>query len=383
MERIYQFLDLQIFLEVIINTMGAQQSQNSAARSDKAVRRRLKREAKSKALAFKVLFTGKRGAGVNTIINQILVLHGQPVGEEDRTAARSIIFRGLVENTRKVIQACGTIEGTSKLDSMDSKRAAKVINNCDTAKGLEELPESIAHAITVLWNDVHVQSAWERRSKFQVWDRWGEFAAQCENYPRWGGPKWRPSSVDCFAATVLSTNKNPRIDNFSCTGVSVELSRIKGEDLTYQTSQKWLPILALTNMTTFVVDLAEYDQMGETNGLEEAMDNFEGLTSIAELKHSAMFLLLNKDDLFRQKLCEQRIPLNVTGRFPTAPAGYSYDEAAEWVQNEFAARAKSKLSELFVYFSVGIDEEIMKAIIHAGKLVVLQRNIEAAGIITY
>ena len=354
--------------------MGAWQSQCSSLPKEGAIQgaidRYLSDEAKESRQLIRVLVLGRKGAGVSTIINTMRILYGDGVGNDERMATRSTIFRELIHNTISVIDACRLLDGTVVLEDVDSRRAAETIQNFDLRGEVANLPEDIAHAITILWNDEQIRRAWDRRGLFQVWARWGEFAAKCADYPNWGGMQWVPSVEEYFATRKLTDNGVVE-DSFRIGPNKLQLTHFQGRDM-LDTFRKWCFCFEGVTTVGFVADISDYDNHEEAAGLEETLHQFEKVCNSKAFDQSAMLLLLNKADIFREKLTDRRIPLNVTGKFPDAPNGFDFEECTAWLRDEFLNRVENKLHIVFVHVTTGPDPSNMRAVLEVCKHAVLQ-----------
>lgn len=360
--------------------MGSWQSHSSGIHSQAALDRHISKKAKADSAVLRILVVGRSGAGVSTIINAVRVLHGKAVSREEKISARSIIFRALVMNAKKVIDACGTLKGIGPLEDLDAKRAAKILHNSDLAGEVIDLPESIAHAINVLWNDEKIQQAWDRRSQFQVWERWGEFAAKCADFPNWGGREWLPSLEEYFASRKLS-DFGLVVDKFAYSGIRIQVSHFEGSEM-METFLKRMNHFSGVRVLVFVADVSQYDQQGETNGLQETLEMFERVSNCPAFKDAGTLLMLNKEDCFREKLCQQRIPLNTTGKFPNAPNSFEYEDAKEWLEQEFVSRLGPRLQYRLpqFYHTVGTDQKLMDAVINVCVKVICGKCMTESGI---
>jgi guanine nucleotide-binding protein G(i) subunit alpha len=77
--------------------------------------------------------------------------------------------------------------------------------------------------------------------------------------------------------------------------------------------KKWIHHFEDVDMVLFLVALSEYDQAlyedGSVNRLQEALDLFNSICQSPWFKRTAVQLVFNKTDLFREKL--KRSPLQV------------------------------------------------------------------------
>jgi len=124
------------------------------------------------------------------------------------------------------------------------------------------------------------------------------------------------------------------------------------------------------SMVVFVAALSEYNQVlfedRGRNRLEESLDLFEQCARSEWLGDTQVVLLLNKKDVFDKKFLEDKIPLNVSGRFPDAPKQtHDSREAIDWIAAKFSERwASAKPSgarSLSVHVTTATDSGSVRA----------------------
>jgi len=81
------------------------------------------------------------------------------------------------------------------------------------------------------------------------------------------------------------------------------------------------------------------------------------------LGQTTMMLFLNKKDLFHQKFSVDRIPLNISGNFPTAPTNQDDEKGAlEWIQREFTKRRVKYYMPTYSHIVCCTDPENIKSV---------------------
>lgn len=109
--------------------------------------------------------------------------------------------------------------------------------------------------------------------------------------------------------------------------------------------RKWVNCFDNVTSVIFLAAISEYDQVlfedTTKNRLEEAVELFDEVCKLPVFKKIPLILFLNKKgnsvivcdakktnlwgfsylDLFEKKLIINQVPLNVTGKFPSAPKG--------------------------------------------------------------
>jgi len=70
---------------------------------------------------------------------------------------------------------------------------------------------------------------------------------------------------------------------------------------------------------------------------------------------TSILLFLNKVDLFKEKFVDRRVPLNISGLFPTAPdLDTPIDQALKWMSDLFLEKRIDKEQSTFVHYTTVI-----------------------------
>jgi len=204
----------------------------------------------------------------------------------------------------------------------------------------------------------------QRSNKTDVMESWDHFAARCQEFPKFGTINWIPNREDILLNRVRTCGLIS--DNIKINGSYLRIYDTGG---TIGERKKWryLPFQDSAAICIFyVVALSDYDEVlfedSSKNRLKDSLWTFEIFNNHAKEidRPACMILLLNKVSFFKEKLCEQRIPLNFSGEFPEAPDTFDLDDGVEWVKGEFAKR--SSFDAFNAYSLDVINEEDLKLV---------------------
>lgn len=220
--------------------------------------------------------------------------------------------------------------------------------------------------------------------KVQMQDCWYVFAEELKKYPSWGGKGWVPSADDCVRARVRTSGVIK--EELEIDGVRFIIYDVGGQRAE---RRKWLHMFDSVMSCIYVAALSEYDQVlfedRSKNRLEEALELFSETINSAWLSNATALLFLNKKDLFHKKYSVEKIPLNVSGRFPDAPTGTDDEEGAlEWISKEFTSRKKvtKNNNKIYVHVTTATDPSNIRAVFKVTKDTILSRNMREAGFST-
>jgi len=306
----------------------------------------------------------------------LINLHGERFNDEQfRRSFAQTIIDNLLDGT---IALLGSIEDP-KYDSIlkqvkDAQLSRPTMITPDLAEALKDLftnDESFREARVEQKNAVNLQDCWEVFAE--------EFVT---SYPAWAGQDWIPSTEDCIRSRTRTSGvvqENVTVDRIPYCIIDVGGQRAE--------RRKWMHMFENVTAAIFVTSLSEYDQGlfedPNKNRLEEALDLFQTCVQTQWLAKSILILFLNKKDLFDQKFLIEKIPINISGKFPDAPTDHSSAAGAlEWFTCKFESKkTQNKRSPLYVHVTTATDSKHVKKVFDTCKRVIADRALTEAGIL--
>jgi guanine nucleotide-binding protein G(i) subunit alpha len=287
---------------------------------------------------------------------------------EERKEVADIIVGNLLEGARAIIAASFEQGIGGGLQAEESLAAAKHINQLHVEE--KTLTPATVKALQVLWSDMNFQSAIDQRSKFQLQECVLPFFKEVQTYPVWGGPEWIPSVDDCVRARIRSSGVI-RVD-FESQGVPYSLFDAGGQRAE---RRKWIQFFNDVTALVYMASLTDYDEVlyedATKNRLQESLEVFDELCRTQQWQ---TLLFLNKIDLFEIKFSLKKIPLNVSGLFPTAPDTEDVDDAIEWMASLYKAKMW-RGGSFFVHAVAAVDGESVTNLFEDMKYIVLKRAV--------
>jgi len=372
--------------------MGICASESADAKAsrlaDRAIAKELENSNQRNAEIIKLLLLGAGESGKSTIFKQMRILYGDGYDENSRKATAPVIISNLIGGSHTILENC-EITG-HPLQDPAAQEAAKAIL---AMTNLSRFDDEVHKNISILWNDPDYLATYDDRSKFQLFDTYADFAKYAcrrgtkEGEGRWGDVDgdWIPSVADTLKARVRTSGIVE--ENYKIDGVAFQMYDVGGQR---NERKKWIHCFDKVTAIIFVGAISEYDQVlyedKTQNRLLEAIELFEEICNSKWFINTSMILFLNKRDLFEIKYLEKKIPLNITGLFPTAPEinpndneAQMRDSAETWFVSKFLQQNKNEAKEIYHHITCATDTGNVATVFNACKDVILKNNLRGSG----
>jgi len=311
-----------------------------------------------------VLFIGTGDSGKTTIRKQLTQLHGKKFDDPQiRATFADTIIGNLLEGAIAV------------LVFMPDKKELAAALEAEFRKRATFIPEELVSPLQeMIWNNTEFEEIRvSRQREVQLQDCWMVFANEFKDYPSWGGKDWIPSVDDCIRCRARTTGVVKEV--IGVDGVTINIYDVGGQRAE---RKKWLHSFENVNTVVFVTSLSEYDQfLFEDHGksrLEDSIELFKDALSSKWLKNANVVLFLNKKDLFDEKFSKLRIPLNATGKFPSAPSKNDDPDAAiKWITSQFIG--DDHTHDIATHVTTAVDPSNVYTVFEACKDALLKKSL--------
>ncbi|KAJ3446652.1 guanine nucleotide-binding protein alpha-4 subunit-related [Anaeramoeba flamelloides] len=269
----------------------------------------------------KILLLGGGESGKSTIFKQMRLIRDGEFSDEEIDQFRKLIRKKCITQMQILIKASTKLVIPLK----KTDEAEELLKFKPTTTIWEE---EIGNLIHELWNDPGIQKTYEEKDKkFHLDDSANFFFDEIE---RISSDYYVPQNEDILRArtkTVSIVEEELIVNGFKFTLIDVGGQRSE--------RRKWIHSFDDVTSVIFVTSLIGYDQTlredHSVNRMLESLNLFRELFTRSWFKKSSIILFLNKKDLFQEKI--KKLDLNVC--FPEYTGGKNYEQALEYIQNQF------------------------------------------------
>jgi GTPase SAR1 family protein len=345
-------------------------------RYNQKIQREQAEAAKAETRTMKLLLLGTGDSGKTTLRKQMRCLYGEGFPLQTRKQIASVVLGNLIDGTKDVIAA---LPGLGLSFPAELQESASAVNEVTAPPPC--LSGELAEHLTKLINSDPFKDAVTRRREFQLQDCWLEFSKELVTVTGWGREGWVPSTEDCVSVRVRTSGIVE--EKFVIDRITFNVFDVGGQRAE---RRKWIHSFDNVTAVIFVTAISEYDQVlfedRSKNRFDEALGLFEEICNSRWFANVPIMLFLNKKDLFEKKFLEQKVPLNVSGLFPTAPEQNTDVKAAiDWITAQFLKKKKIASKDVYTHVTTATDPGNVRAVFDLCRSVILKRNLVSSGFI--
>jgi len=321
----------------------------------------------------KLLLLGAGESGKSTLFKQMISIYGKGFSDEERREYIPIIFTNIVGAIKTLCEQSDELRhkvpGTSVNPALYPSKQYML-----EMKETEIIDSRIAAHMAALWRDPGIQVTYEHRSMYQLTDSTAYFLDKIMEV---GADGYLPSEQDVLRSRVRTTGI---VENeFIIDGNQFKMFDVGGQR---NERKKWIHCFSDVTAVLFVAALSAYDLVlyedEDTNRMEEALNLFEEICNSRWFKKTSMILMLNKRDLFAEKIV--KVPLTVTFKeYKGDP--HNYDQCVEFIKNQFESKRQDPSKPIYTHICCATDKNNMRHVFNAVKDIVIRRSLEEGGLL--
>ncbi|KAF7760688.1 hypothetical protein Agabi119p4_10097 [Agaricus bisporus var. burnettii] len=312
-----------------------------------------------------VLLLGASQSGKSTFLKQLKLVYEGNLKQQELHAYREIILANTIQSLRDVLEAMSRLE-LQVSDANITHREA--VLKSATRLDFYPLSRQLANAIRTVLNDSNVKEAISRSRWCQVND---SAVYYFEAIDRISSADYRPTDSDILHSYAKTTGISRT--TFKVADCLYHVFDVGG---TRSERRKWIHCFEKTSAVVFLVALSEYNQKlnedESVNRMQESLTLFNSICNSSWFVDSTLVLLLNKVDLFIEKLhhsamCEY---------FPDYTGGADYEAACVYLLRRFASLLKSSTKKIYAHYICATDPQQAKLTIREIQNDLLQHHME-------
>jgi len=316
-------------------------------------------EAPKKQDCPRLLLLGAGESGKSTLFKQMISIYGKGWNAEDRADYVSIIHKNIISAMQTVCSNSQTL-AKEGLDTEVDENAQDSWDFVMEKKENEVITPEVAEHIKTLWKDKGIQTTYNNRNRYHLPDSSSYFFNKIDEIAEEG---WIPSEDDVLHSRVRTTGI---IENtFNVEGSSFTIVDVGGQR---NERKKWIHTFGQSIAAViFIAALNSYDMVlfedKSTNRMDESLTLFSEIVNSRWFKNSAVILLLNKIDLFGDKL--KKVPLSVC--FSDFEGPNTVEGGIQYITEQFVSRVKDPNKRVFTFPCSAADQDNVRDILHSVK----------------
>jgi len=314
----------------------------------------------------KLLLLGAGESGKSTLFKQMRTIYGKGYSEQER-----ISYINAIQSN--VILAMKTLSSVSTQFGKLSKEAEASREVFEGLKGEEKLDSVLADHALRLWADPVCKTAFNNRSKFQIFDAAGFFFDKIKELAQ---TAYVPTYDDIIRIRVRTTG-------IFETEFFIDKSKFKMFDVGGQRNErkKWIHCFESVTAVVFVVAISEYDQMcyedEKTNRMDEALALFDEICNSRWFKDTSMVLFLNKKDLFAEKITK----VSLTTWNPDYTGPQTFEAATSFIKENFLSKNRNNNKVIYTHITCATDKDNVRTVFNAVKDIIIRQTLTRDGFI--
>eukprot|EP01122_Echinamoeba_exundans_P014065 TRINITY_DN6297_c0_g1_i1.p1 TRINITY_DN6297_c0_g1~~TRINITY_DN6297_c0_g1_i1.p1 ORF type:complete len:350 (-),score=49.34 TRINITY_DN6297_c0_g1_i1:199-1248(-) len=335
----------------------------SRSKEDKAISKELDAERRRRRNEIRLLLLGPGESGKSTIFKQMKILQlDGGFSQEEMVKYRNLVFRNCVSEMKVLTTAAQKLE--IPLSSTQIQQYAQWF--------LDQVPidgsvwtMDVANVIKLLWADSGVQKTYALRgSHYHLNDTAPYFF---ENIDRFIAADYVPTQADILRTRIRSTGIEEA--DFHFADMNFKMMDVGGQR---SERRKWIHCFEkCITAIVFCAALSCYDQVlredDQTNAMKDTLDLFEEIANSPFFSSVALILLLNKRDLFEEKI--KTVDLKVWN--PNYTGGHDYDKGLQFIRDRFH-ELHPRPDMLFIHPTIAIDSQNVDLIFRAVRSTILR-----------
>eukprot|EP01134_Creolimax_fragrantissima_P003440 CFRG3440T1 len=348
------------------------QEDRAANKRTKELDEVIKTEKALRDRSVKLLLLGAGESGKSTVLKQVKILHDKGFSDEDRVQLKDTIYTNVKDAALDILTGMKAT-GISFQDEAVKIESEKIFEfEYKTAMIVTEEP--YISILRKVWADPGVKSAYIRRREFQIGD---SAAYYFDNLERIAAVEYIPTDEDILRSRVKTIGITEARFHYTAKNLDFRIFDVGGQR---SERKKWIHCFENVTGIIFCAALSAYDTMlledNETNRMHESLKLFDSVANSRWFSQSAIILLLNKIDLFMDKIT--KVPLSVC--FPDYEGCNEFHEAVQYIRDQYEVLNRTpQRNQIYTHLTCATDTENVRFVLDAVTDIVIQARMRDTG----
>ena len=327
----------------------------------------------------KILCLGAGDSGKSTFNRQMRFIYSthkekDKTSEVEKLRIRQQIHSDMMVGMRALVQLVRRQDCLDKLGMQLQPPSEAAADTLEAAQPKKTTPSGpcydmsaeLGSCLQQLWNDPVIRAAWAQRA--ELWPLLGvansieetfydSLEAYFDSCARIMEDTYVPDQMDMLKCRLMTTGIEET--SISVDGTSFRLLDVGGQK---SERRKWINFFDNCQVLLFFAPLCDYElQLKEdpsVNRMHDSLALFDQICNSHFFKDSVILLLLNKDDIFRERIRNKDLSVC----FPDYTGGKDYDKAGDFIKRKFLAVNKNPKKQIYSNMTTATDTASIKVV---------------------
>eukprot|EP01080_Neovahlkampfia_damariscottae_P010134 gene10134-2553_t len=297
----------------------------------------------------KILLLGSGDSGKSTFLHQLKMMNNINLTQIEIENYKKLIRQHGLNGIQQILEdmkASKILLHNEKLNKTADKLAKKVKQKKLTEIDDEILTPDFGKELSELWKEMTLESRENTIESSFLY-----FVSKIEDISK---ENFTPTNEDILYCRKKSVGVHEQYYSYS--NYKFLYCDVGGQQ---SERRKWAHVFDDCNVVLFITSLNSFDQTlvedEKINRLEDSLALFEEICALKYLQNSQIYLILNKYDLFKEKI--KKIELH---EYFNEYNGKNEEEALNFIKNEFLKKNMNTKRDIETYTTTAIDSSSMK-----------------------
>jgi len=345
--------------------MGAAASAEARQKASQAslINDKLKAKKEETKLTFKILLLGAAECGKSTVMKQMKRIMCGGFTDEEVEFWQGVLRGNLLTVIKDLLDASISTPWGQEIENSEQ------VQEIEAETVLYTGSPNLAAAIKWVWDHKEMKVIYEQQrsnlldSAVYLLDRAEAILA----------PDYKPNADDIVRGRQRTTGIVEtafKVEDGNRTVRMFDVGGQRGE------RTRWMSVFDDVNAIMFIASLSEYDQFVEEdstmNRQDESLEVFKAITSMSFFRKTPIFLFLNKDDIFREKIAEK----DMGAFFPHYQGKEKdYDDGLAFIKGRYERRKSNGLT-MYTHVTNATNKENVQFVWKAASSVILESKLD-------